>query len=202
MYTDPGPDTVVVCVDEQGPIQWIPHPGPGWQSQRHPLRLPAHYPRPGSSKHMAAFCPHTGEVAGSKVELRVRGEEFAAFMEATLRELDAGHPGKRFALVMDNQQVHKTELVRSKLAPYGDRVSVYFTPTSASWLNLIESWFSGLSRAVLRNSYPHSHAEVSELVSSYVEAWGSDPRPYHWPRQQRTPRQVRPYTAWTYRMQH
>jgi hypothetical protein len=192
----------VVCVDEQGPIQWIPHPGPGWQSEQDPLRLPAHYPRPGSSKHLAAFCPHTGEVPGSRLELRVRGQEFAAFMEATLRGLDAQHPEKRFALVMDNQQVHKTELVQSKLRPYGDRVSVCYTPTSASWLNLIESWFSGLSRAVLRNSHPEGHADVSELVGAYVQAWRADPRPYHWPRRQRTPRPAQRHSTWIYRMQH
>jgi len=192
----------VVCVDEQGPIQWIPHPGPGWQSKQHPLRLAAHYPRPGSSKHIAAFCPHTGEVAGSRLETRVRGEELAAFIESTLRRLDAQYPDKRFALVMDNLQVHKTELVQSKLRPYGDRVLVCYTPTSASWLNLIESWFSSLSRAVLRNSCPESHADVCRLIGSYVEAWRADPRAYHWPKQQRVPRLAQSYSTWTYRVQY
>jgi transposase len=192
----------VVCVDEQGPIQWIPHPGPGWQSEAHPLRLPAHYPRPGSSKHIAAFCPHTGEVPGSTLEFRVRGQEFAAFMASTLRELDARHPGQRFAFVMDNQQVHKTPAVASVLEPYGARVSVHYTPTSASWLNLIESWFSALSRAVLRNSHPTGHEDVGRLVGSYVEAWRSHPRPYRWPKPARPPRSHAPYYAWTYRMLH
>lgn len=192
----------MVCADEQGPIQWIPHPGPGWQCRQHPLRLPAHYRRPGTSKHIAAFCPHTGEVPGSVVERRVRGEEFAAFMASTLRRLDAAHPKKRFAFVMDNQQVHKTEAVQSTLRPYGTRVRVYYTPTSASWLNLIESWFSALGRAVLRNSHPSGHEQVSELVGSYVQAWRADPHPYHWPKQRRTPRRHHQYSSWTYRMLH
>jgi transposase len=116
--------------------------------------------------------------------------------------LDARYPQKRFALVMDNLNVHKTAAVRATLRPYGGRVRVYFTPTSASWLNLIESWFSALSRAALRNSHPTGHEDVCALIGSYVQAWCADPHPYHWPRQQRPARRRHAYSAWSYRMRH
>lgn len=84
-------------------------------------------------------------------------------------------------LIMDNLSIHGTPDVKAVLAKH-DKVEVVRTPTSAPWLNLIEPWFSTITRRVLRNTYLQSHEEVGLVLSEFVADWRKTPKPYLWGR--------------------
>ncbi|MDT4842481.1 IS630 family transposase ISPsy1 [compost metagenome] len=117
----------------------------------------------------------TGEVIG-RLKRHHRSTEFLAF----LKEVDASVPGDREVhLIMDNYATHKTDKVRGWLAAH-PRYQVHFTPTSASWLNLVERFFSTLSEKWIKRQ---AHTSVKDLESSierYLATYNQNPRPFRW----------------------
>ena len=85
--------------------------------------------------------------------------------------------------MLDNLSAHKSEPVRSWLAhPRRDRWHLHFTPTSASWLNLVEAWFSILDRKALAQNSFSSVADLTAAVDTWAHNWNCDPKPLKWTR--------------------
>jgi transposase len=140
-----------------------------------PGRQTSDYIRYGTTSLFAALDIATGKVI-SQHQRRHRQQEFLRF----LKTIDANTPANLdLHLICDNYATHKTEAVRHWLAAH-PRFHLHFTPTSGSWLNLVERWFAELTRRKLRRS---SHRSVNALeadVDAWIAAWNEDPKPLVW----------------------
>jgi transposase len=102
--------------------------------------------------------------------------EFLQFLKA----IDAAVPGEQdIHLIMDNYGTHKTQAVRAWLAAH-PRYHVHFTPTSASWLNLVERFFSQLSEKWIKRSAHTSVAQLEQSIREYIDRHNEDPKPFVW----------------------
>lgn len=142
-----------------------------------PARQTHDYVRHGVASLFAAFDPATGTVIG-QVHRKHRHQEFLKF----LKVVDANTPAELdLHLVLDNYATHKTPAVQRWLAAH-PRFHLHFTPTSASWLNLVERWFAELTDRKLRRSSHRSLAELEADVRTWIDAWNADPKPFVWTR--------------------
>ena len=143
-------DGVVVCFDEMGPIQLIPHHGTGWAPRKRAGRLRATYKRPHGVRYLfAAYDVHSDRLHGRLREHKNAGEVLAFFKQIRMRY----DPRLRIYLVMDNLSTHKTEAIREWAE--SNNVELVFTPTYASFLNRIECHFWAIGEFVVKNTdYP------------------------------------------------
>lgn len=150
LYRAKPEDGVVVCFDEMGPIQLIPHHGTGWVALKRPGRLRATYKRPHGVRYLlAAYDVHADRLHGRLREHKNAGEVLAFFKQIRMR-----YPPKlRIYLVMDNLSTHKTNTIREWAE--NNNVELVFTPTYASFLNRIECHFWAIGEFVVKNAdYP------------------------------------------------
>ncbi len=97
-----------------------------------------------------------------------------------LKAIDAAVPGEQdIHLIMDNYGTHKTQAVRAWLAAH-PRYHVHFTPTSASWLNLVERFFSQISEQWIKRSAHTSVAQLEQSIREYIDRHNEDPKPFVW----------------------
>jgi len=140
-----------------------------------PARRSHGYVRNGTTSLFAALNVATGQVI-SQVHQRHRHQEFLKF----LKTVDAATPASLdLHLICDNYATHKTPAIRTWLIRH-PRFHLHFTPTSSSWLNLVERWFAELTNRKLRRS---SHTSVRELtadIQAWIDAWNDNPRPFTW----------------------
>ena len=156
LYMNPPDNAVVLSVDEKTQIQALDRTQPMPQLKPGQIERRTHdYKRNGTMSLYAAFDILTGEVLG-RVTKRHRAKEFLDF----LRQIERSAP-KELALhiILDNSSTHKTAEVQKWLAGQ-PRITLHFTPTSASWLNAVESWFSQLER---RSIYRGVFSSVTDL---------------------------------------
>ncbi len=172
LYQSPPPDGLVVCMDELGPLQTIPRGGHSWGLQ--PDRRPDRYRRTGTLQFLAAFAPHLGQGVGRGVK-RKTGEAILEFLQQVVL---AQFPTGRIYLVWDNLSAHKKALRLWEPPP--ERVSFAWTPTNASWLNLIEPWFAVLQRTALHNTYLKTPEAIEENLQRGIAFLNQHPRPYKW----------------------
>ena len=134
------------------------------------------YKRHGTASLYAAFDVSTGRVIG-RVTKRHRAKEFVDFLQQIERDTD---PDLDLHLILDNSSTHKTGSVKSWLARH-PRFHLHFTPTSASWLNAVESWFGQLERrALYRNSFT-SVADLRQEIRRYIQVHNQDlAKPFRW----------------------
>ncbi|MGV9793272.1 IS630 family transposase, partial [Gordonia sp. NPDC003422] len=132
------------------------------------------YKRHGTSTLFAALNIATGQLTGA-VKPRHRRQEFLAF----LRQLDRAYPGQELHLVMDNYATHKTPEVKAWLAEHTN-FHVHFTPTSASWLNLVEIWFGILDRQAIRRGIFTSVADLNAKIRAFITGWNDRKHPFVW----------------------
>jgi transposase len=133
------------------------------------------YVRHGTSSLYAALDLATGKVIGS-LHARHRATEFLAF----LRKIDADVPADLDVhLVLDNASTHKTPSVKRWLTAH-PRFVVHFTPTSSSWLNLVERWFAELTTKKLRRGTHTSVRQLKNDIRAWIDTWNNNPRPYVW----------------------
>ena len=117
----------------------------------------------------------SGEVIGS-LHQRHRAVEFLKF----LKRIDAAVPaGLTVHLVLDNASSHKTPAVRRWLAQH-PRFVLHFTPTSSSWINLVERWFAELTTKLLRRGKHRSVRQLNAEIRQWIDDWNENPRPYVW----------------------
>jgi transposase len=119
--------------------------------------------------------PSPGQ-AISQVHRRHRHQEFLKF----LRTIDRNVPAElELHLVCDNYATHKTPAIKTWLLRH-PRFQLHFTPTSASWLNLVERWFAELTNRKLRRATHRSVAELEADLNAWIQAWNDDPKPFVW----------------------
>jgi transposase len=176
LYLNPPERAVVLCVDEKSQIQALDRTAPILPMlPGTPERATHDYKRAGTSSLYAALDITTGQVIGS-LHARHRAIEFKKFLQTLDREVPAELD---VHVILDNSSTHKTPAVRKWLLAH-PRFVLHFTPTSSSWLNLVERWFAELTNKKLRRGTHRSVRELNTDIRSWINDWNNDPRPYVW----------------------
>ena len=176
LYLNPPERAVVLCVDEKSQIQALDRTqpilpmGPGL-----PERATHDYKRHGTSSLYAALDLSTGKVIG-RLHARHRAIEFKAFLQTLDREVPSDLD---VHLILDNSSTHKTPAIRKWLTAH-PRFVLHFTPTSSSWLNLVERWFAELTTKKLRRGAHRSVRDLNAEIRAWMKTWNDDPKPYVW----------------------
>ena len=176
LYLNPPERAVVLCVDEKSQIQALDRTQPILPLlPGTPERATHDYKRHGTSSLYAALDLTTGKVVGS-LHNRHRAIEFHKFLQTidqqVPRHLDVH-------IVLDNSSTHKTPKIQRWLATH-PRFHVHFTPTSSSWLNLVERWFAELTNKKLRRGAYRSVRALNADIRAWIANWNNNPRPYVW----------------------
>lgn len=176
VYLTPPQNAVVLCVDEKSQIQALDRTQPGLPLKAGRCGTFTHdYKRNGTTTLFAALHVLEGRVIGQCYP-RHRHQEFLQF----LRRLDAEFPAAvSLHLILDNYGTHGHERVRRWLAKH-PRFVLHFIPTSSSWLNLVERWFSELSQKAVRRGTFRSVADLQEAIKDFMVAWNANPTPFVW----------------------
>jgi len=175
LYLEPPENAIVLCVDEKSQIQALDRTAPMLPMKPGQIERRTHdYKRHGTSTLFAALNIATGQLTGA-VKPRHRRQEFLAF----LRQLDRAYPAQELHLVMDNYATHKTPEVKAWLAEHTN-FHVHFTPTSASWLNLVEIWFGILDRQAIRRGIFTSVADLNAKIRAFITGWNDRKHPFVW----------------------
>jgi transposase len=176
LYLNPPERAVVLCVDEKSQIQALDRTAPTLPMlPGTPERATHDYERHGTSSLYAALNLGSGQVIGS-LHQRHRAIEFLKF----LQRIDENVPAHLSVhLVLDNASSHKTPKVRRWLAAH-PRFHLHFTPTSSSWINLVERWFSELTTKLLRRGAHKSVRALNTDIRQWIDTWNENPRPYVW----------------------
>lgn len=178
LYLDPPERALVLCVDEKSQMQALDRSQPILPLRPGtPERRTHDYRRHGVTSLFAAFDVATGDVIG-KCYKRHRAVEFKKF----LGEIEANVPdGLDVHIVMDNYATHKTPAIRAWFArrPHWH---VHFTPTGASWLNMVERFFAELTERQIKRGAHRSVKELEAAVMTYIEHRNRDPKPFKWVR--------------------
>jgi transposase len=175
LYLHPPERAIVVCVDEKSQIQALSRTAPNLPLRPgSPERRTHDYVRHGTTTLFAALEVATGRVTDQCFD-RHRHAEFLAFLKLVAK----AYPRRQLHLVLDNYGTHTHPTVTAWLAKQ-PRVHLHFTPTSASWMNLVEVFFSIITRQAIRRG---SFASVGELVAAirrFVDGWNQRSQPFVW----------------------
>ena len=178
LYLDPPEAAAVFSFDEKTQVQALDRTQPSLPLRRGRAATMTHdYRRNGTVDLFAALNVATGEVL-HQTRRRHTGDDVLAFFRwidlHTPKQLDVH-------VILDNLSAHKSEPVRKWLAnPKRRRWHLHYTPTSASWLNLVEGWFSILTRKALKHNSFTSVAELTEVIDNWTAHWNHDPQPLIW----------------------
>jgi transposase len=176
LYLNPPERAVVLCVDEKSRIQALDRTAPILPMLPGvPQRATHDYKRHGTSSLYAALNITTGKVIG-RLHSRHRAVEFKQFLRTLDREVPADLD---VHVILDNSSTHKTPPIKRWLLAH-PRFVLHFTPTSSSWLNLVERWFAELTNKKLRRSAHTSVRQLNHDIRSWINTWNDDPRPYVW----------------------
>ena len=175
LYLQPPTNAVVLSVDEKTQIQALSRTQPLLPMRPGlPARRTHDYRRNGLTSLYAAFNVGSGEVLGA-CHHRHTAVEFLAFLQVVHRR----YRQRDLHVILDNSSTHSTPAVRAWLQAH-PRMHFHFTPTGASWLNLVEVWFSILTRkSVRRGSFETVRALVTH-IRRYIETWNDHPTPFVW----------------------
>jgi len=176
LYLSPPTRSVVLCVDEKSQIQALDRTQPLLPLSFGIAERRSHdYVRHGTTTLFAALDLATGKVIG-ELHRRHRSDEFLKF----LRTIDQSVPrALDIHLVMDNYGTHKTPTVRAWFARH-PRFHLHFTPTSGSWLNLVERWFGLLSQRQIKRGSHRSTLQLEKAIREYLAIHNKDPKPFVW----------------------
>jgi transposase len=170
---EPGPDdpTVVICLDEFGPLNLQPQPGgKAWAPRAKPRRIRATYTRPHGVRHLLCALDVADDLLDGQVTKCKTRVEFLAFCN----QIRARYPaGTRLAFILDNFSVHKGDKVREWAAE--NNVELAYTPHYASWLNRIEPQFKGVRYFCLDGTDHPDHETQARLIAGYID-WRNDHR--------------------------
>lgn len=178
LYLNPPDRALVLCVDEKAQIQALDRTQPLLPLRPGQVERRTHdYQRHGTTSLFAALDLATGRVIG-ECHRRHRGIEFRKFLDTVE---DAVPANLDVHLILDNYGTHKMPLIRRWLARH-PRYHLHFTPTSASWLNLVERWFATLTERQLRRGVHHSTRELETALKHYLAVHNQEPKPFVWTR--------------------
>jgi transposase len=183
LYLDPPERALVLCVDEKSQIQALNRTAPLLPLRPGiPAQMTHDYQRNGTTSLFAALEVATGKIHG-RCYRQHRHREFVAFLNSLARR----YPKREIHLICDNYGTHKHPAVRQWLAEH-PRFHMHFTPTSASWLNLVERWFGIISQQAIRRGSFDSVAELERTITDFIADWNDNARPFVWTK---TARQIK-----------
>ena len=176
LYMSPPENALVLCVDEKSQIQALDRTAPCLPMlPTTPARMTHDYVRNGTTSLFAAFDLASGSVIAQHYR-KHRHQEFLRFLklidDAVPKDLD-------LHLVLDNYATHKTPAIHKWLLRH-PRFYLHFTPTSSSWLNLVERWFAELTSRKLRRSAHRSVTELENDIRKWITEWNKNPKPFTW----------------------
>jgi transposase len=176
LYLNPPERALVLCVDEKSQIQALDRTAPLLPMRPGQIERRTHdYARHGTTSLFAALDAKTGKIIGQNQQ-RHRSVEFRSFLDTIEKnvpeELD-------IHMILDNYGTHKTKLIKDWLIKR-PRFHVHFTPTSASWLNLVERWFALLTERQLRRGVHRSTKELKSAINDFIQHHNRDPKPFVW----------------------
>lgn len=175
LYLEPPANAIVLCVDEKSQIQALDRTQPMLPMRPgSPEKRTHDYVRHGTSTLFAALDVATGKVTAA-VKPRHRHQEFLAF----LKQVEKAYPNSDLHLVMDNYSAHKTKEIKTWLAEH-PRISVHFTPTSGSWLNLVEVWFGIIERQAIHRGTFTSVKDLNAKIRAFINGWNTRSVPFVW----------------------
>jgi transposase/AraC-like DNA-binding protein len=176
LYMNPPERALVLCVDEKSQIQALDRTQPLLPMRPGQVERRSHdYKRHGTTSLFAALNVKTGTVIGS-CHQRHRSVEFRKFLD---KIEDSVPKNLDVHLILDNYGTHKTASIRAWLAKR-PRFHVHFTPTSASWLNLVERWFAALTEKQIRRGAHRSVRELEGAIKDYLAVTNQSPKPFVW----------------------
>lgn len=176
LYLDPPEKAIVLCMDEKSSVQALDRTQASLPMVKGRAATMTHdYKRHGTTTLFAALDVLTGKVIGSCLP-RHRHEEFLKFLNTVDRETPKG---LEVHMILDNYATHKHADVARWLSKH-PRFHLHFTPTSSSWLNLVERWFRELTDKALRRGVFHSVPELIAKIQQYLDAHNNEPKPFVW----------------------
>jgi transposase len=176
LYMSPPEHALVLCCDEKSQVQALDRTQPGLPLKKGRAQTMTHdYKRHGTTTLFAALNVLDGQVIG-QCQQRHTHAEWLKF----LRKIDRETPkDKTLHLIADNYATHKHPAVQQWLAKH-PRFNMHFTPTSASWLNMVERFFRDLTTERLRRGAFTSVPELVAAIDAYVAHHNTDPKPFIW----------------------
>jgi transposase len=175
LYLNPPTNAVVLSVDEKTQIQALERTQPLLPLRPNlPARQTHDYHRHGLTSLYAALEVASGRVLGECSE-RHTGADFLRFLKVVSRR----YRGRELHVILDNSSTHSTPEVRTWLEKH-PHVCFHFTPTGASWLNMVEAWFGILTRKSVRRGSFDSVKDLVRHIADYIEHWNEHPTPFVW----------------------
>ncbi|TMD02698.1 MAG: IS630 family transposase [Chloroflexi bacterium] len=176
LYLNPPDKALVLCADEKSQVQALDRTQPLLPMRPGQVERRTHdYVRHGTTSLFAALDVKSGKVIG-ECHRRHRAREFRKF----LGTIDASVPSRLDVhLILDNYGTHKTPSIRRWLVRH-PRFHLHFTPTSASWMNLVERWFGLLTERQIRRGTHRSTRELEEAIMAYLSSNNMHPKPFVW----------------------
>ncbi len=176
LYLNPPDKAVVLCMDEKSSVQALDRTQPSLPMKKGRAGTMTHdYKRHGTTTLFAALDVLTGTVIG-QCQPRHRHGEFLKFLRRIDREVPKG---LQVHLILDNYATHKHDNVAAWLAKH-KRFHLHFTPTSSSWLNLVERWFREITDNAIRRGVFHSVPDLIAAIEAYLQANNTNPKPFVW----------------------
>ena len=176
LYMSPPEHALVLCCDEKSQVQALDRTQPGLPLKKGRAQTMTHdYKRHGTTTLFAALNTLDGSVI-ARCDQRHRHTEWLTF----LRQIDRETPkGKELHLICDNYATHKHPKVKEWLEKH-PRFTIHFTPTSASWLNMVERFFRDISENRLRRGVFTSVPELTAAIKEYIAVHNENPKPFIW----------------------
>ena len=176
LYLNPPDRALVLCVDEKSQIQALDRTQPLLPMRPGQVERRSHdYVRHGTTSLFAALDAKSGTVIG-QLHRRHRAREFRKFLDT----IDAAVPtALDVHLILDNYGTHKTPLIHRWLARR-PRFHLHFTPTSSSWLNLVERWFAQLTEKQIKRGTHRSTRSLETAILAYIDHGNTTPKPFVW----------------------
>ncbi len=175
LYLNPPDKAIVLCVDEKSQVQALDRTAPILPIRPGlPERRTHDYVRHGTTTLFAALEVATGRVTDACYP-RHRNEEFLRFLKRVAKT----YPRKKLHIVADNYATHKHPNVATWLAR-NPRITLHFTPTSGSWLNLVEVFFSIITRQAIRRGTFTSVKDLIDAIETFIDGWNQRCEPFTW----------------------
>jgi transposase len=175
LYLNPPENALVLCVDEKPGIQALDRTQPLLPLRaKKPRSWTNEYVRHGTQTLIAAL-----EIATGKVVAHIRNRRTSVNFLRFMNDVVRAYPDRKLHVVADNLNIHKNEAARRWLGRH-PRVQFHYTPTHASWVNLIECFFGILSKQGLAHSVQRSKQDLKDLLHRFLDTYNANCRPFTW----------------------
>ena len=175
LYLNPPEKAIVLCVDEKSQIQALNRTAPILPLREGlPEKATHDYKRNGTTSLFAALEVATGQVTDACYDRHGKAE-FGDFLKKVAR----AYPRRRLHVVVDNYHTHKHPEINAWLAN-NPRITLHFTPTSGSWLNLVEVFFGIITRQAIRRGSFDNVKELVAAISAFIQGWNQRCHPFAW----------------------